>query len=104
MHVSGFEEPTFDKGLLDRLVIKDSTKELIKNLTQMYVNKGPVESAQQQLGAVRLNTVHKQVVKEVSSVAWSADFIKGKGEGLTFLLHGKPGVGKTYTAGKPDPG
>lgn len=32
--------------------------------------------------------------------AWSADFVKGKGEGLIFLLHGKPGVGKTYTAGE----
>lgn len=31
---------------------------------------------------------------------WSADFVKGKGNGLTFLLHGKPGVGKTCTAGK----
>lgn len=30
---------------------------------------------------------------------WSADFVKGKGKGLIFLLHGKPGVGKTYTAG-----
>jgi SpoVK/Ycf46/Vps4 family AAA+-type ATPase len=24
--------------------------------------------------------------------------VQGKGEGLIFLLHGKPGVGKTYTA------
>lgn len=31
---------------------------------------------------------------------WSADFVKGKGNGLIFLLHGKPGVGKTCTAGK----
>lgn len=29
---------------------------------------------------------------------WSADFIKGKGEGQIFLLHGAPGVGKTCTA------
>lgn len=31
--------------------------------------------------------------------SWSADFVEGKGNGLIFLLHGKPGVGKTYTAG-----
>ena len=31
---------------------------------------------------------------------WSADFIKGKGSGLIFLLHGRPGVGKTCTAGE----
>lgn len=28
------------------------------------------------------------------------DFIEGKGKGLIFLLHGPPGVGKTFTAGK----
>ncbi|KAJ3535655.1 hypothetical protein NM208_g7048 [Fusarium decemcellulare] len=28
------------------------------------------------------------------------DLIKGKGKGLIFLLHGPPGVGKTFTAGK----
>ncbi|RAK92304.1 P-loop containing nucleoside triphosphate hydrolase protein [Aspergillus costaricaensis CBS 115574] len=30
---------------------------------------------------------------------WSADFIKDKGEGVVVLLHGPPGVGKTYTVG-----
>jgi SpoVK/Ycf46/Vps4 family AAA+-type ATPase len=30
---------------------------------------------------------------------FSADFIKGKGEGQIFLLHGPPGTGKTLTAG-----
>lgn len=30
---------------------------------------------------------------------WSADIIPGKGEGQIFLLHGRPGVGKTLTAG-----
>lgn len=29
---------------------------------------------------------------------WSADFIKGKGKSEIILLHGRPGVGKTYTA------
>lgn len=29
---------------------------------------------------------------------WTADFIQSKGEGQIFLLHGPPGVGKTYTA------
>ncbi|KAI0386543.1 hypothetical protein F5Y04DRAFT_244287, partial [Hypomontagnella monticulosa] len=29
---------------------------------------------------------------------WGADFIKNKGEGQIFLLHGGPGVGKTFTA------
>ncbi|SMR55296.1 unnamed protein product [Zymoseptoria tritici ST99CH_1E4] len=29
--------------------------------------------------------------------SWSADFIEGKGAGQIVLLHGPPGVGKTYT-------
>ena len=29
---------------------------------------------------------------------WRADFIEHKGDGQIFLLHGSPGVGKTYTA------
>ena len=29
----------------------------------------------------------------------TTDFVKGKGEGQIFLLHGPPGVGKTCTAG-----
>lgn len=37
---------------------------------------------------------------EVSRPIWSADFVKGKGNGLIFLLHGRPGVGKTCTAGE----
>lgn len=28
------------------------------------------------------------------------DHVKGKGQGLIFLLHGPPGVGKTFTAGQ----
>jgi hypothetical protein len=28
------------------------------------------------------------------------DMIKGKGKGIIFLLHGPPGVGKTFTAGE----
>jgi len=36
----------------------------------------------------------------VTGDMWTADFVKGKGSGLIFLLHGRPGVGKTCTAGK----
>lgn len=30
------------------------------------------------------------------SAPWAADFIENKGDGQIFLLHGSPGVGKTY--------
>lgn len=32
---------------------------------------------------------------------WAADFVEGKGEGKIFLLHGGPGVGKTYVRYSP---
>lgn len=34
---------------------------------------------------------------------WTADFIQNKGEGQIFLLHGSPGVGKTYVSHQPLP-
>jgi len=38
--------------------------------------------------------------EKIKEGPWSADFVKGKGNGLIFLLHGKPGMGKTCTAGE----
>lgn len=50
-----------------------------------------------------MNDSHLKLVKILTAqygrnTAWSADFIRSKGEGQIFLLHGPPGVGKTYTA------
>jgi hypothetical protein len=99
LHISGFEDPFFDKALFDRLVVKEDVKELIKNLTQMYVRESVRPSLQEEKGFINITTVHKAAKLKKQDAAWSADFVHGKGEGLTFLLHGKPGVGKTYTAG-----
>jgi ATP-dependent Lon protease len=35
-------------------------------------------------------------------IPWRADWIENKGEGQIFLLHGSPGVGKTFTAGESE--
>ncbi|KAF6817603.1 hypothetical protein CSOJ01_02313 [Colletotrichum sojae] len=35
--------------------------------------------------------------RQMTTKPWSADYIKNKGEGVVILLHGPPGVGKTYT-------
>lgn len=32
---------------------------------------------------------------------WGADYIENKGEGQIFLLHGSPGVGKTFVSFHP---
>lgn len=100
--VSGFKEATFDKNMLNSLVLKRETKDLIYHLTHMYMrDTSPSQSSTPDIHkTVKLSTVHKWQIGSGHQATWSADFIEGKGECLTFLLHGKPGVGKTYTAGK----
>jgi hypothetical protein len=100
LHISGFHDPSFDKALFDRLVLKEDVKELIKNLTQTYIKDTTWPSLQEEKGFIDITSIHKAVRPKKPDTTWSADFIQGKGEGLTFLLHGKPGVGKTYTAGQ----
>lgn len=80
--------------------MKEATKDLIKSLTRTYVSSSTSSVDTQTNMWTRITDVHKTVEKEKAETTWSADFIQGKGEGLTFLLHGKPGVGKTYTAGE----
>lgn len=66
--------------MIDTLVMEDGRRRLIKALAK----NNQMEPDPSSLPA------HKP---------WTADFVAGKGEGRIFLLHGKPGVGKTYTAG-----
>jgi hypothetical protein len=40
--------------------------------------------------------------KSTLNTSWGADLVPGKGRGQIFLLHGPPGVGKTFTAGNND--
>ncbi|KAI1774648.1 hypothetical protein F4818DRAFT_418514 [Hypoxylon cercidicola] len=62
---------------IERLVMPQDNKELIKALVHRY--------------AVRTNNNN-------STSSWGTDFIEDKGIGRIFLLHGSPGVGKTYMA------
>jgi SpoVK/Ycf46/Vps4 family AAA+-type ATPase len=79
LDVGCFSEPKFDTDLVDSLVLQEDTRNLIKSLSKKYARE--------------------EMKEEVSPTdQWSADFVQGKGEGMIFLLHGKPGVGKTYTA------
>ena len=75
-----FSEPKFYSAMIDTLVIKEEWRRLIKALAKNYPNDVDPGS----------KTAHKE---------WSADYVAGKGEGKIFLLHRKPGVGKTYIAG-----
>ena len=61
---------------IDTLVMPDDRKNLIKALVQKFTNQG----------------------SKVLTKSWRADFIENKGEGQIFLLHGSPGVGKTFVS------
>ncbi|KAK2767722.1 hypothetical protein FQN54_003880 [Arachnomyces sp. PD_36] len=98
LHVSGFEETSFDKSLFERLVLKESTKDTIKDLTEMYIRDNTRLSLVDENPYNKVTTVHKKTQNAQENKIWSPDFIQGKGDGLIILLHGRPGVGKTYTA------
>ena len=68
-------EPKINTRAIDQLVMKPETnKSLLRAICERYNTGGG----------------HKP---------FSADFIRGKGEGQIILLHGPPGTGKTLTAG-----
>lgn len=69
--------------MIDTLVTDEDRVVTLKALAQSFI---------------RVNQAHNTIERP----AWTADFVKGKGNGTTFLLHGRPGVGKTYTAGQFD--
>ena len=74
LHLTTISRPVFQVDLIKDLVLEDNAKAMIKALSQRYTMQPGTEEA------------------------WRADFVNNKGEGQIFLLHGKPGVGKTTTA------
>ena len=63
---------------IDSLVMPQEHLNMIKALIQKFTSTEPGDAPQRR--------------------AWAADFIENKGEGQIFLLHGSPGVGKTYVS------
>ncbi|KAF4536434.1 ATPAse [Lasiodiplodia theobromae] len=78
IHVRDFSEPEFE-DMIDHLVMDEKRVKNLKALSKSFA---------------RLNTHGEKIERE----PWSADFVRGKGNGLIILLHGSPGNGKTYTA------
>ena len=67
---------------------------MINGLVMDHAKKTTLMSLAKSFG--RRNRLGEEMPKGM----WAADFVNGKGSGLIFLLHGRPGVGKTCTAGK----
>lgn len=68
----------FNKAAIDNLVMPEDRILMIKSLVHRFTDA---------------DAINGKVPK-----AWTADFIKHKGEGQIFLLHGSPGIGKTYVS------
>ena len=65
---------------IENLVMPDDRKMMIKALVEKFSRPGRFQGAMKQ---------------------WRADWIENKGEGQIFLLHGSPGVGKTFVSVRP---
>ena len=81
VHVKNLSLPIFQRDMIDNLVMDEKRRTTLTSLTRSFA---------------RLDVHGKKLVQE----PWAADFVGGKGNGMIFLLHGGPGVGKTFTAGK----
>lgn len=68
----------FNTAAIENLVMPEDRIFLIKSLVHRFTSS---------------DAINGEVPK-----AWTADFIQHKGEGQIFLLHGSPGVGKTYVS------
>ncbi|RDW60324.1 hypothetical protein BP5796_11930 [Coleophoma crateriformis] len=78
LDVTYCQEPKPNRTPFERLVMDEGQKLMIKSLVYKYTDPRFAGSNAQQV--------------------WGADFIQNKGDGQIFLLHGGPGVGKTFTA------
>ncbi|KAK1990492.1 P-loop containing nucleoside triphosphate hydrolase protein, partial [Colletotrichum falcatum] len=79
VYTKNLQQPRFDENMISNLVMSEQRLKTLKALSKSFA---------------RVNK-HGQGIRDSN---WSADFVRGKGNGLIFLLHGKPGVGKTCTA------
>ncbi|KAI1264908.1 P-loop containing nucleoside triphosphate hydrolase protein [Xylariaceae sp. FL1019] len=73
-HIDNLRDIKFDKEAFKYLVLEDDIKTTLRALIGKFASKDGHVSA------------------------WPNDFVKNKGQGRIFLLHGSPGVGKTCTA------
>ena len=80
LDLNGLTEPRLTESAIDELVLRpESNKATIKAIARTYTES------------------------DSQADLFSVDFIRGKGEGQIFLLHGPPGTGKTLTAGMDNP-
>lgn len=79
LNVANVTDCTWNRSMIDdQLSIDNGDRHMIKSLIQRYFRGKTLEDGGEE--------------------QWNADVIPDKGDSQIFLLHGKPGVGKTFTA------
>lgn len=96
MDIEGIKDPTFDPDIFNYLVLTKKVKDIVRKLT---MNPEVDDQSTPEGNQTQLRQGRKDSGMKFMESSFSPDFIKGKGEGQVFLLHGPPGVGKTCTAG-----
>ena len=105
LDVAGFRPIEYNSNIIETLIPRDESKKMIKDLVATYMRDLKIKKQSPSTERSRLN-IRKPTIRQaaapsaIGGTTWSADFVEGKGDGLIIMLHGKPGVGKTYTAGK----
>ncbi|KAJ9633333.1 hypothetical protein H2204_007050 [Knufia peltigerae] len=99
LNIENLKNPVFQENIIDDLVLKDEAKNLIQALSNTHTSTAAEgEPKDDDDGDTTTTTTTTNNNNNNSFGHFSADIIRNKGEGRIFLLHGKPGVGKTSTA------
>ncbi|EGZ77523.1 hypothetical protein NEUTE2DRAFT_162309 [Neurospora tetrasperma FGSC 2509] len=99
INLSGLGPVRPDLDAFKYLVLDPAIKLTVKSLIGKFAAAPPPSSTEPPLPAGREDILTPQTVSSSSALApWPTDFVRNKGLGRIFLLHGSPGVGKTCTA------
>ncbi|KAJ3938637.1 uncharacterized protein N0V96_011367 [Colletotrichum fioriniae] len=90
----GHEYAHYDGELMSKKKIKYKGQIILS----AFVDQAP-DFDEDEWGGEKLKIIKALAERQMTSKPWSADYIRNKGEGVVILLHGPPGVGKTYTVG-----
>ncbi|MCJ1308633.1 hypothetical protein MMC25_002286 [Agyrium rufum] len=102
--VLGEEDRELMYSLLPRAIPGFVMKERTWQILDITLAKEKKTNSSLAIASLAMPTQQLDLIKALSAkysqtqATWSADFIASKGEGQIFLLHGPPGVGKTFTA------
>lgn len=90
VNLANLSPVTCDTEAFKYLVLDTEVKQAVKALTGKFARQAATTPA--------ASATASQSQDDAVVSPWPHDFVRNKGEGRIFLLHGSPGVGKTCTA------